>query len=77
MEALGGLYSTWRTEFTQKLSGWEHGDTIPLRVSGEIPAASPSLLSLGKKMPYKYYFISGYSGKLNHLGTAIGRGIQA
>lgn len=77
MAALGGLYSTWRTEFTQKLCGWQHGDKIPLRVSGGIPAASPSLLSLGKKIPYKYYFISVYSGKPNHLGIAIGRGVQA
>ena len=77
MAALGGLYLTWRTELTQKLSVWEHGDTILIRVSGEIPAVSPPLLSLEKKMPYKYYFISGYNGRLNHLGIAVGCGVQA
>lgn len=42
-----------------------------------IPAAPPLLLSLGKEMPFKYYFISGSSGKLNPLGIVGVRRVQA
>lgn len=42
-----------------------------------IPAAPPLPLSLGKEMPFKYYFISGSSGKLNPLGIVGVHRVQA